>query len=74
MDEILGKYFGEKSVVYFNPADIIENSQYLAYRRHRKSVILTVGSDGGEVDIGVLRAPEELEHCIKHIIYGTWGT
>ncbi len=73
MNSIIEKYFKEERVVYFQPADIIVDGQYITYRKHRENIILAVGSNaGGEVDIGLFWAPEELEHCIKHIIYNNW--
>ena len=73
MNKIIEKYFGENRTIYFNLADIIADDQYITYRRNRESVTLAVGSNaGGEVDIGVFWKPEELEHCINHIIYCAW--
>ena len=74
MDNIIEKYFGDDKTIYFHPADIIADNHYLAYRKHRTAIILTVGSDSGEIDIGLFWIAEELEHCIKHIIYSAWRT
>ncbi len=73
MDKMIEKYFGlDSKVIYFHPADIIAAEHHLSYHRRGKDIILTVGSDEGEVNIGLFWVPEELEHCIKHFIYNAW--
>ena len=72
MDDIIEKYFMDNKTIYFGIADVINANHHLSYYRNRGAIILSIGSDEGEVDIGVFWKPEELEHCIKHIIYNSW--
>ncbi len=72
MDKVIAQYFGEERTIYFNPSDVIGANHYLTYRKHKDYIILSIGSDEGEVSIGIFNIPTALEHCIKHIIYGIW--
>lgn len=73
MSEVLSKYFGEERFKYYHPADLIADEHYL---RHKIStngkVIIIVGCQNGEVPVGLFSEAEELEKCIKSLLYGYW--
>lgn len=72
LETILNKYFGDDDVRYFHPADRIANDQYLRweYSQHeRNKILISIGSNDGEVQVKIFTNPEELETFIKLVIY-----
>jgi hypothetical protein len=73
MEKVIYKRFGNERTTYFNMPDIIQNEHYLTYRKHKEAIILTIGSNDGEVDIGLFWVAEELEKAIERMLYNCLG-
>lgn len=69
MNEIIDKYFKDDKVKYYNTADLIQDGHYIRYEYNGSRVIISVGSNEGEIPFKVCRTAEKLEETIKFIIY-----
>lgn len=73
MEDIIYKYFKANRTLHFSPPDIISSEHYLSYRKKGENIIISIGSNDGEVEIGVFHCYSELDKAIERIIYGTLG-
>ena len=72
LENIIDKYFGDAKTLYFHPADAIFDDQYLrwGYHQHeRGKILISVGSNEGEVRVKIFTDAQELEQFIKVTIY-----
>ena len=71
LEKVIYKYFKDDKVKYYHPWDAIFDDQYLRweYHQHEKGkILITVGSNDGEVRVKVFTDATELEAFIKLII------
>lgn len=72
LEDILEKYFGDDRVKYYIVADAISNDQYIRwsyFKNERKKILISLGSNEGEVEVKIFDNPEQLEQFIKLIIF-----
>ncbi len=72
LEAVLDKYFRDKDVQYYHPADAIFDDQYVRweYHKHQKSqILISIGSNDGEVRVKVFTEAAELEQWIKLTIF-----
>jgi hypothetical protein len=72
LEDVLDKYFRDGKVLYFHPADAIFDDQYLRWEYHqheRSKILISVGSNDGEVRVNIFTDPKDLENFIKLVIY-----
>jgi len=72
IEQILEKYFGDNKVKYYMTADIIANNQYIRWeycRNERQKIVISIGSDEGEVEVKIFSDAEQLEKFIKLILF-----
>lgn len=71
LKETAEKYFKDEKRIYYNVADIIQKDNYMSYRINGGYLILTVGSDDGEVDIAAFGygQDEQLKNMIETLLY-----
>jgi hypothetical protein len=72
LEDVLDKYFKDGKILYFHPADSIFDDQYLRweYHRHERSkILISVGSNDGEVRLKIFTDANELEQFIKLVIF-----
>lgn len=68
IENVLDKYFGDNRVIYFNAPDLIQANHYVRYDLIGYKVILSVGSDEGEIQLFVCYDHIILENKIKCIL------
>lgn len=68
MQEIIDKYFKDGSILYYRPSDLIAADHYIRYEWYYGTVLISVGSDHGEVPLFTCKQADELEQKIKLII------
>lgn len=71
LEKVIYKYFKDDKVKYYHPWYAIFDDQYLRweYHQHEKGkILITVGSNDGEVRVKVFTDATELEAFIKLII------
>jgi hypothetical protein len=72
LEVVINKYFRDGKVLYFHPADAIFDDQYLRWEYHkgeRKKILISVGSNDGEVRVNIFTEADKLEQFIKLAIY-----
>ncbi len=72
LEAVLDKYFRDKNVQYYHPADAIFDEQYVRweYHKHEKSrILISIGSNEGEVRVKIFTEAADLEQWIKLTIY-----
>ena len=72
LEDVLDKYFRDAKVLYFHPADAIFDDQYLRWEYHqheRGKILISIGSNEGEVRVNIFTDPQDLENFIKLVIY-----
>ena len=72
LEDVLDKYFRDCKVKYYHPADAIFDDQYLRWEYHqhkRNEILMSVGSNEGEVRVNIFTDPKDLENFIKLIIH-----
>lgn len=72
LEDVLDKYFKEGKILYFHPADSIFDDQYLRWEYHRNErgkILISVGSNEGEVRVNIFTDPKDLENFIKLVIF-----
>jgi hypothetical protein len=72
LEKILEKYFGDDRIKYYMTADVISNDQFIrwAYCKHeRQRIVISIGSNDGEVEVKIFTDAEQLEQFIKLIIF-----
>lgn len=72
LEDVLDKYFRDAKVLYFHPADVIFDDQYLRWeycKHERAKIVISVGSNDGEVRVNVFTDATALENFIKLAIY-----
>jgi hypothetical protein len=72
LEEVINKYFRDAKVLYFHPADAIFDDQYLRWEYHqheRGKILISVGSNDGEVRVNIFTEADRLEQFIKLAIY-----
>lgn len=67
--KVLDEYFPEGHIRWYDLPDLINNGNYLRYTVNGTIVILSVGSNEGEIDLFLCSTAEELENKIRQIIY-----
>lgn len=73
MEDVIYKHFRDERNKYYNPADIISANHYVTYRKDSGGVILSIGCDEGQVDVGIFWTADELNTAIERIVYGRLG-
>jgi hypothetical protein len=71
LEKVIYKYFKDDKVKYYHPWDAIFDDQYLRwdYNQHkREEIIISIGSNDGEVRVKVFTDAVELETFIKIIL------
>jgi hypothetical protein len=71
LEKIIYKYFKDDKVKYYHPWDAIFDDQYLRweYNQHKRDeIVISCGSDDGEVRVKVFTDAIELETFIKIIL------
>ena len=72
LENVIEKYFRDGKVLYFHPADAIFDDQYLRWEYHqheRGKILISIGSNEGEVRVNIFTDPQDLENFIKLVIY-----
>ena len=72
LEQVIYKYFGDEKIKYYHPADSIFDDQFLRWEYHkhkRNEILITIGSNDGEVRVKVFTDAKELEDFIKLVIY-----
>jgi hypothetical protein len=72
LEIVINKYFRDGKVLYFHPADAIFDDQYLRWEYHqheRGKILISVGSNDGEVRVNIFTEADKLEQFIKLAIY-----
>lgn len=71
LEKVLEKHFRDDKILYFIVPDAIASEQFIrwSYFKHeRKRILITVGSNDGEVDLKIFEDAEKLDQFIKLII------
>lgn len=72
LELVIEKYFKDEKVKSYMVWDAIQDDQYLRWEYHqgkRKEILMSIGSNDGEVRVKVFTDAKELETFIKSIIY-----
>jgi hypothetical protein len=72
LEIVINKYFRDGKILYFHPADAIFDDQYLRWEYHqheRGKILISVGSNDGEVRVNIFTEADKLEQFIKLAIY-----
>ena len=72
LEDVLYKYFKDGKIMYFHPADSIFDDQYLRWEYHqheRGKILISVGSNEGEVRLNIFTEADKLEQFIKLVIF-----
>jgi hypothetical protein len=72
LEIVINKYFRDSKILYFHPADAIFDDQYLRWEYHqheRGKILISIGSNDGEVRVNIFREADKLEQFIKLAIY-----
>ncbi len=72
IENIVEKYFKDEKTKYYHPQDSIFDDQYICWEYHqhkRNEILISIGSNDGEVRVKVFTDAKELEDFIKLIIY-----
>lgn len=72
LEEVLEKYFGGERIIYYTVADAISNGQFIRwsyFRGERQRIVISIGSNDGEVEVNIFTNAELLEQFIKLIIF-----
>jgi hypothetical protein len=72
LEDVLDRYFKEGKIMYFHPADSIFDDQYLRWEYHRHErgkILISAGSNDGEVRLKIFTDANELEQFIKLVIF-----
>lgn len=72
LEKVLEKYFGDDKVKYYITPDAISNDQYIrwSYFKHeRQQILISMGSNDGDVDVKIFTNAEQLDMFIKLIIF-----
>lgn len=72
LEKVISKYFDGRLPLYFHPADAIANDQYIRweyFQNKRDAVLISIGSNDGEVQVRVFTDAVKLEQFIKLVIY-----
>jgi hypothetical protein len=72
LEKVIYKYFRDDKIKHYHPWDAIFDDQYLRweYHQHEKGkILITIGSNEGEVPVKVFTDAVELETFIKLIIF-----
>lgn len=72
LEKVIDKYFKDDKYLYYTPYDSIRENQYLYWEYHqrkRNEILISIGSDEGEVRVKVFTDVHELESFIKLVIY-----
>jgi hypothetical protein len=72
LEKVVEKYFRDENIRYYNPSDAMANNHFIRwtyFRGERNKILLTIGSDEGEVDVRIFTNPEDLEKIINLIIF-----
>jgi hypothetical protein len=67
MEDLLYKYFRNDKIYYYNPSDAISNSHYIKYsffKGQKDKVLITIGSNDGEVDVKIIDNKDDLDELI----------
>ncbi len=72
LETILEKYFKDKKVLFYNPSDAIDENNYIRweyFRGERSKILISLGSDDGEIKVKIFTKLEDLEEFIRMVIY-----
>ncbi len=69
LDEVIYKYFKDDRTRFYKAPDRIDQDNYMRYRYEGDRVIITVGSNEGELDLFVIDNPELLDKILHMVIY-----
>ncbi len=72
LEDVIEKYFKDRKPRYYHPADAINDDQYIRweyFNGDRKQILISLGSNDGEVRVRVFANPKSLEDFIKLVIY-----
>lgn len=72
LEDVIDKYFKEGKILYFHPADSIFDDQYLRWEYHkheRGKILISIGSNEGEVRVNIFTDPKDLENFIRLVIF-----
>lgn len=70
MEEVLIKYFKDESIIYYSAPDRIQQDNYIRKTLGGgNTIIISVGNNDGEVDVGCFRFnDEDFEELIDNLI------
>lgn len=72
LEQVLDKYFHDERILYFHPGDAIAADHYLRweyFRNERRKILISIGSNDGEIQLKIFENSELLEQFIRLIIY-----
>jgi hypothetical protein len=72
LEDVIEKYFRDEKTLNFHPADAIFDDQYLRWEYHqheRNKILISIGSNDGEVRVNIFTEADKLEQFIKLAIY-----
>ena len=72
LEKVIEKYFKDEKIKNYHPWDSIFDAQYLRWEYHqheRNKILISIGSNDGEVLVKVFTDAKELEDFIKSVVY-----
>lgn len=72
LEKVIYKYFRDEKTKNYKAWDAIDDNQYLRWEYHqhkRTEILITIGSNEGEVRVKVFTDANELAEFIKLVIY-----